>query len=175
MTLRELRCGAVLVVAVACLWAAAAPALAAPVTVNFESGALAGQQVTNQYGPPGMPAGPTFEKGSDAGFTGLNCGPPTLRNDVATHSAGNAVRLDGCGAAEFWPTAGFFALGYSTDSVGYWVAIDAHTLSSTHIISTAFDPDGNKVGSAIDTVVTPQTGATYYHVTFNSASFNIAY
>ena len=99
-----------------------AMASAAPVTLDFESGATVGQKVTNQYGPSGTPAGPTFEQGQEAGFKNLFCGAPTLDGTDLAHSGSNSLLLNACENGEFWPTATFFSLGYSTDSVEFWIA-----------------------------------------------------
>src|SRR5262249_46223933 len=81
-----------------------AAASAAPVTLDFESGATVGEKVTNQYGPPGTPAGPKFEQGIEAGFAGLECGPPKLVNEPSlAHSGSNSLLLNGCENGEFWP------------------------------------------------------------------------
>ena len=51
-------------------------------------------------------------------------------------SAEPAHHRDDSSARKAWVmlAAGFFALGYSTDSVDYWTAIDVHSFSTTHII-----------------------------------------
>ncbi|HET9102572.1 MAG TPA: hypothetical protein VFN55_04410 [Solirubrobacteraceae bacterium] len=156
----------------------AAAASAAPVTISFESGASAGQQVTNEYGPPGTPAGPTFMKSTDAGFTdngnpeGPNCSPPVLDNTDPAHSGTNSIKLNGCQNGEFWPTATFFALGYSTDSVGFWVSIVAGT-GSSHVVTTALDASGNIVDQQV-TALPTQAGA-YAYAQVTSTTDNIAF
>ena len=60
---------------------------AAPVTLDFETGAGLSEAVTSQYGPPGTPAGPTFKRGTEAGFQGIECGPPHLVNAYKAHRA----------------------------------------------------------------------------------------
>ncbi len=151
----------------------AATANAAPVTISFESGATSGQQVTNQYGPPGTPAGPTFMKASDAGFSdGPACNPPVLDSTDAAHSGTNSVQLNGCQFAEFWSTATFFSLGYSTTSVGYWVALGPGTASS-HVVTTALDANGNIVDQE-ETTLPSQAGA-YAHAQVTSTTDNIAF
>ena len=152
-----------------------AAAAAAPVTLDFESGATVGQKVTNQYGPPGTPSGPTFERGTEAGFNGLNCGPPTLDNTAVAHSGSNSLLLNGCENGEFWPTTTFFALGYSTDSVEFWIATPGHTLANTTVITTAFNPAGSIVGTQEETILPPQASTTYKQVAISSGSDDIAF
>ncbi|HUE28924.1 MAG TPA: hypothetical protein VMP89_19270, partial [Solirubrobacteraceae bacterium] len=162
-----------LAVSIAALAVMTGSARAAPTTIDFESGALAGQQVTNQYGPPGTPAGPTFMKTSDAGFSdGPTCSPPTLDNTDPAHSGTNSIKLDGCYNGEFWPTATFFSLGYSTDSVDYWVTMQAGTPSS-HVVTTALDANGSIVDQQETTL--SSTPGTYVHAQVSSTTDNIAY
>src|SRR5262249_42230748 len=145
-------------------------ASAAPVTLDFESGATAGQPVTNQYGPPGTPAGPTFEKGIEAGFTGLECGPPKLDNEPSlARSGSNSLLLNGCENGEFWPTATFFSLGYSTDSVEFWIAWPTKTIADTTVITTAFNGHGSIVDQE-ETILPPQESMTYRQVTVSSGA-----
>ena len=160
--------------ALAALGAIASSAPAAPVTLDFESGATVGQKVTNQYGPPGTPAGPTFEQGIEAGFKGLGCGPPTLDNTSVAHSGSNSLLLNGCAGGEFWPTAAFFSLGYSTDSVEFWIATPGHTLGNTTVITTAFDGQGSIVTQE-ETILPPQASTTYKQVAIASGAGDIAY
>jgi hypothetical protein len=151
-----------------------AAASAAPVSLDFESGATIGQKVTNQYGPPGTPAGPTFERGIEAGFEGINCGPPTLENTGAAHSGTNSLLLNGCENGEFWPTAAFFSLGYSTDSVEFWIATPGHTLANTTVITTAFSAKGSIVQQE-ETILPPQASTTYKDVAVTFGAGDIAY
>ncbi len=151
-----------------------AVASAAPVTLDFESGATVGQKVTNQYGPPTTPAGPTFEQGQEAGFNGLYCGAPTLDNAGVAHSGSNSLLLNACENGEFWPTATFFALGYSTDSVEFWIATPGHTLGNTTVITTAFGGNGSIVEQE-ETILPPQASTTYKDVALSSVSGDIAF
>src|SRR5947209_13468112 len=98
-------------------------ASAAPVAIDFESGASVGAQITNQYAlHGGIPEGPTFMLPGSAGFSPFGCGPGHLTS-AAAHSAAYSVVLDGCGGgSEFAATATFFSMGYSTDAVSFWVA-----------------------------------------------------
>ena len=73
MDRRTRRC---LALSILSLLIAAGSAQGAPVTIDFESGTANNEAVTSQFGPPGTPAGPTFKKGTEAGFKGLGCGPP---------------------------------------------------------------------------------------------------
>ena len=143
-------------------------------TLNFESGVTPGQKVTNQYGPPATPAGPTFEQGIEAGFQGLNCGPPTLDDTGVAHSGSKSLLLKGCQNGEFWPTAAFFSLGYSTDSVEFWIATPGHTLANTTVMTTAFDGHGEMV-EQVETILPPQASTTYKNVALSSGTGNIAY
>jgi len=172
--MRLLRLAVAVSAALSALGAVAAPASAAPVTLNFESGATVGQKVTNQYGPPGTPAGPTFEQGIEAGFKGLGCGPPTLDNSGVAHSGFNSLLLNGCTGGEFWPTAAFFSLGYSTDSVEFWIATPGHTLGNTTVITTAFDGQASIVTQE-ETILPPQASTTYKQVAITSGAGDIAY
>ena len=84
----------------------ASPAVAAPVTVDFESGAAPNEQVTSQYCcPGGETKGPTFmnastEAGFNAGSTpassGLICGPPHLDANDQAFSGTRTISLIGC-------------------------------------------------------------------------------
>ena len=140
----------------------ASPALAAPVTIDFESGAAPEEQVTNQFCCPGaIPNGPTFLKGTDAGFSagsenealsGLTCAPPTLDANDQASSGTRAIKLTGCASgAEFIGTAGFFKLNWPTDSVEFQVGLAQETLSScpnficAEIWTTAFRSDRSVV------------------------------
>ncbi|MGA8745222.1 MAG: hypothetical protein WB507_05110 [Solirubrobacterales bacterium] len=116
-------------------------AQAAPVTLDFESGVGLNEAVTSQYGPPGTPAGPTFMAGTEAGLKGLECPAPHLVNTYGAHSGTHELKLDGCESGEFWPSEGFFSLGYSTEKVEFWVASDTPLGSST-VTSTAFNSKG---------------------------------
>jgi len=111
--------------------ASTAVASSTPVTINFDN-LTAGTQVTGQYGPAeGIPAGPTFMTPSDAGFEHLDagCGPPHIDDEGGAHSGANALVLDGCVHGEFYPSAGFFSLGYSTNELSFWVSIPGGTPS----------------------------------------------
>lgn len=176
--MRSIRLIVTFAVLSASLAVGAAAASAAPVTISFESGATAGQQVTNQYGPPNTPAGPTFMKSTDAGFTdngnpeGPNCNPPVLDNTDTAHSGANSIKLNGCQYSEFWSTQTFFSLGYSTNSVDYYVAIAAGT-GSSHVVTTALDANGNIVDQ--EEVTLPTQAGAYAHAQVSSATDNIAY
>ena len=140
----------------------AAPASAAPVIVDFESGAAPEEQVTNQFCCPGaIPNGPTFLKGTEAGFSagsenealsGLACGPPSLDANDQASSGTRAIKLTGCASgAEFIGTAGFFKLNWPTDSVEFQVGLAQETPSlcpnfiCAEIWTTAFRSDRSVV------------------------------
>ncbi|HLJ04482.1 MAG TPA: hypothetical protein VKT31_13635 [Solirubrobacteraceae bacterium] len=152
-------------------------ALAAPVSIDFESGASVGDQITNQYATPsGIPEGPTFMQPGSAGFTPFGCGAGHLTNATA-HSGSNSVVLDGCsGGGEFSPTATFFSMGYTTDSVSFWVAVGAQIFngSSDTVVTTAFDSNRHEIAQVI-TTLGPQSGPAFQQVSISSTSFNIAF
>ena len=174
------RFGVCLLACVVVCLAMSASALAAPITIDFESGASVGDQITNQYAAPGgVPEGPTFRLPTSAGFTTpFACGPGHLSN-VTAHSGSNSVVLDGCGGgSEFAPTATFFSMGYTTDSVSFWVAIGAGILngSSETVVTTPFDSSHHPIpGEQVVTTFGPQSGPTFQQVTVSSTSFNIAF
>src|SRR5579862_3999736 len=153
----------------------AGSAVAAPVTIDFESGAAVGDLVTSQYGPPSVPAGPTFMAPSGDGFTGsasFGCGPGHISN-AAAHSGSNSLELDGCSGAEFWPTAGFFTLGYTTDSVSFYVAVNGALFSNATVVTTAFDASDNTL-EQVTTTLGPQSGPTFVPVTLSDPGGRIA-
>jgi hypothetical protein len=152
----------------------AASAHAAPVTIDFESGATPNQPVTNQYGPPGTPAGPTFLKGEEAGFKQLGCGPPRLVAEGTAHSGSRSLLLNGCPGGEFWPTATFFSLGYSTQAVEFWLAVQGTLSYNVTVITTAFDAE-RKIVQQEETILPPQSSTTYKQVAVTSGTGNIAY
>ena len=122
----------------------AGSAHAAPVTIDFESGASSGELVTNQYGPPGTPAGPAFIKGEDAGFgKKLDCGAPELDGEDTANSGTHTIKLNGCPGGEFGPTAAFFQLGWPADLVEFEVGLRGGTPSycgvCAQIWTTAFN------------------------------------
>jgi hypothetical protein len=161
---RGRRAPAVVAATAGAVLALAAPAHAAPVTIDFE-GATANEPITTQYGPPGgTPAGPEFKPGNEAGFTGLNCGSPHASASGTAHSGSKSILLDGCPGGEFYPSATFFHLGYSTDSVDFWVAAG----SGVEIWSTAF-----KGTSMVKQVQTVLSGSGYQHVTLQTAGNEI--
>jgi hypothetical protein len=149
--------------AVGALLTLAATAHAAPATIDFESGAAVNDPITNQYGAPGTPAGPEFKPGTEAGFKGLNCGPPHLAEGSA-HSGTKSILLNGCPGGEFYPSAAFFHLGYSTDSVDFYVAAG----SGFEVWSTAF-----KGQTVVQQVQTTLTGSGYQHVVLQTGGFEI--
>lgn len=157
--------------------ATSSSALASPVTIDFESGASVGDQITNQYAAPGgVPEGPTFMAASSAGFTPFGCGPGHLTNAYA-HSPINSVVLDGCtSGSEFNPTGTFFSMGYTTDAVSFWIAIGGGIISGAHdtVVTTAFDANHAQVEQVV-TTLGPQSGPTWQQVSLSSASGNIAF
>jgi hypothetical protein len=166
------------VLAVACAVAmlAGAPVAhaAAPVAINFEGGTPP-EKITNQYGPPGTPAGPTFIKGIEAGFNGLECGPPHLDGTDKAHSGTHSIRFDECPGGEFWPTASFFSLGYSTEKVEFWVALNTTTFEPTCcVVSTAFNAK-REIVEQKSTTLPSQSGPTYEHVALESSKGEIAF
>ena len=143
----------------AALLSPAGSAQAAPVTINFESGAAVNEAVTKQYGPPGTVAGPEFKKGTEVSttkFKGLNCGPPHLSESGAAHSGTKSILLDGCVGGEFYPSATFFHLGYSTHLIEFWLAAGP----SVEVWTTAFSATGSIVGQQ----QTMLSGSGYQHV-----------
>lgn len=155
---------------VAYVLAIAAPAQATPVTIDFESGATLNEAVTNQYGPPTTPAGPTFMRSSEAGLHGVECSPPRLVNAYMAHSGSSELKLDGCEGGEFWPSDAFFTLGYSTEKVEFWVASDTPLASAT-VTSTAFTTSGGSIQH--ETIVPGNPEPTYVPVTLESPSGDI--
>jgi hypothetical protein len=157
--------------------ATSAPALASPVTIDFESGASVGDQITNQYASPGaIPEGPTFMPAASAGFTAFGCSPGHLTT-TAAHSPTHSVALDGCASgSEFSPTTTFFSMGYTTDSVSFWIAIGGGIISGAHdtVITTAFDANRNELQQVV-TTLGPQSGPTWQQVTLTATGFNIAF
>jgi hypothetical protein len=165
-----------LVASLVVLLATSASALAAPVSIDFESGASVGDQITSQYAAPGgIPEGPTFMAAASAGFTPFGCGPGHLTSAVA-RSPTHAVALNGCSGAEFDPTTTFFSMGYTTDSVTFWVAVAGTIISGAHetVVTTAFDANRGQLEQIV-TALGPQSGTTWQQVTLSSSSFNIAF
>jgi len=150
----------------------ASSAQAAPVPINFESGAGLNEAVTNQYGPPGTPAGPTFMAGTEAGLKGVGCAPPHLVNTYKAHSGTHELKLDGCEGGEFWPSDAFFSLGYSTEKVEFWVASDTPLAGST-VTSTAFNSKGEWFLQH-ETELPSSSEPLYEPVTLESAGGEIA-
>jgi hypothetical protein len=151
---------------------AAGVAQAAPVTINFESGAGLGEAVTNQYGAPGTPAGPVFRVGTEDGFKGLTCSPPHLVNAFKAHSGTHELKLDGCEGGEFWPSDAFFSLGYSSERVEFWVASDTPLAGST-VTSTTFNAKGERLEQK-ETSLKASSEPAYEKVTFKAAGPEIA-
>ena len=166
---------------------AAPPALAAPVTVDFESGAAPNEQVTNQYCCPGaVDKGPTFLRGTGAGFnagsqpglSGLSCDPPYLDANDQAHSGTRTIQLIGCGTGEFTHSAAFFKLNWPTDSVEFQVGLPAETPSfcpnfiCAEIWTTAFRKDRSIVMQQ-QTLLGPNT--SFKGVPLLSAQEDIAY
>jgi hypothetical protein len=152
------------------------PAVAAPVTIDFESGATLGQPVTNQYGPPGTPAGPVFKRGEEAGFTQLGCGPPRLVEEGIARSGSRSLKLDGCPGAggEFWATAAFFSLGYSTPTVEFWLAVPGTLSFNIPVITTAFNAQ-KEIVEQEETILPPQSSTTFRQVVVTSGAGEIAF
>jgi hypothetical protein len=160
--------------AVAALLVMAAPALAAPITINFESGAATGDKITNQYATPsGVPEGPTFEAPADAGFQSFGCGPGHLTT-AAARSGTHSVVLDGCAGSEFGATATFFSMGYTTDAVSFWIALPGQMFSSEKVATTAFGASRNEIDQEV-TTLGPQSATTFQQVSVTSTSDNIAF
>src|SRR5262245_60209814 len=97
----------------------ASSALAAPVTIDFESGAAPNEQVKAQYCCPGnVPNGPTFMQGTEAGFSagsqpalsGLSCPAPYLDANDQAHSGSRTISLTGCPSGEFTHSGAFFKM-----------------------------------------------------------------
>src|SRR4029078_3030655 len=82
--------------------------------------------------------------------------------------------LNGCENGEFWPTATFFALGYSTDSGEFWIAPPGNTLASPTVITTACNPAGSIVTQE-ETILPPQASTTYKQVAISSGADDIAF
>jgi hypothetical protein len=135
----------------------AAPALAAPTTIDFESGAAPNEPVKAQYCcPGGVDKGPTFmnasteagfSAGSQPGVSGMSCGPPFLDASDQASSGTRTISLIGCATGEFTHSAGFFKLNWPTDSVEFQVGLPTETPSScpnficAEIWTTAFRAD----------------------------------
>ena len=132
------------------------PGRGGAVTVDFESGAAPNEQVTSQYCcPGGVDKGPTFLRGTAAGFnagtqpglSGLSCDPPFLDASDQAHSGTRAISLIGCATGESTHSAAFFKLNWPTDSVEFQVGLAAETPSScpnficAEIWTTAFRAD----------------------------------
>ncbi|HLH64368.1 MAG TPA: hypothetical protein VKV27_01585 [Solirubrobacteraceae bacterium] len=151
---------------------ASAPAIAAPVTIGFED-LSAGTQVTGQYAiNSGIPEGPTFETPGAAGFsewTSAECGPGHVSGSYA-YDGGQSLEADGCGGGEFWPTSTFFAMGYTTDSVSFYVDANGASAPAATVVTTAFD-----VHHSIVDQVTTTLASAWNQVSVSSASDNIAY
>jgi hypothetical protein len=159
-------------VSLAWLLLAAGSAHAAPVTLDFDTGASLEERVTNQYGPPGTPAGPTFKKSSEDGLGGIDCGPPKLVDTYPAHSGSNELELDGCENGEFWPSDTFFTLGYTSERVEFWVASDTPKASTT-VTSTAFNAKGER-GEQVETAIAASSEAHYVLIALESAKGEIA-
>ncbi len=134
----------------------ASTAAAAPITVDFESGAAPNEQVTSQYCcPGGENKGPTFLRGTSAGFdagsqpglSGLSCDPPFLDASDQASSGSRAISLIGCATGETNHSAAFFKLNWPTDSVEFQVGLAQETPSfcvnfiCAEIWTTAFRAD----------------------------------
>jgi hypothetical protein len=167
--------------------AGASPAEAAPVTIDFESGAAPNEQVTNQYCCPGsVDKGPTFMQGTGAGFTagsqpsasGISCNPPYLDASDQAYSGTRTISLVGCAGGEFTGSAAFFKLNWPTDSVEFQVGLPTVTPSScpnficAEIWTTAFRADRSIVMQQ-QTLLGPNT--SFKTVPLISAQEDIAY
>lgn len=159
--------------------AAAPPAVALPVTIDFESGVSADQLVTNQYGEPGTPAGPSFMKGTDAGFNGLACGAPSAFDDASrAYSGSKGVVLNGCPGGEFWPTAAFFKLGWPSREVQFAVGSSGGTgpACCIEIRTTSFRADGSVIQRQSTMLLPNQTAkGSYKLVPLLSSADDIAF
>ena len=150
----------------------AGAAQAAPVTLDFESGAAPGALVTNQYGPPGTAAGPTFMTAAEDGLKGVECGAPHLSSSFKAHSGSRELKLDGCEGGEFWRSDTFFSLGYSTERVEYYVASNTPK-GSTTVTSTAFNAAGTLL-SQQETTIPAASEPLYEPVVLESLTGEIA-
>ena len=155
----------------------AGTAAAAPVTIDFESGATVGDKITGQYGAPGgFPAGPVFRTPSTVGFD-AGCPPPTLMQATTFYpafSGGNLIKLDGCATAEFYPTAAFLSLGYTAKTVEFELAETGTSFSSDSIVITAFRAD-KTIASQELTSLPAQATPVYKPMIVSSAAYDIAF
>ena len=171
-TMRLARLGLCVGACAVALLVTSAPALAAPVTIGFEDLA-AGTHVTNQYATSGgIPEGPTFETPGAAGFsewTSAECGAGHVSSSYA-HAGGQSLKADGCGGGEFWGTSTFFAMGYTTDSVSFYLDDNGVSSPSATAVTTAFDVNHHIVAQ-----VTTTLSSIWNQVSVTSATDNIAY
>ena len=166
----------------------ASPALAAPTTIDFESGSVPNEPVKAQYCcPGGVDKGPTFinasteagfSAGSQPGVSGMSCGPPFLDASDQASSGTRAISLIGCATGEFTHSAGFFKLNWPTDSVEFQVGLPAETPAScpnficAEIWTTAFRADRSIIGQQ-QTLLGPNT--KFKGVPLLSGAGDIAY
>ena len=149
-------------------------ASATPVTIDFESGATVNQKVTNEYGIPGTPAGPTFKQGSQLNQNLPQCTEPTLVSNQPAYS-GSRTLAAGCPGGDIgFTSAAYFSMGYFTDHIEYEVAIDGSTAGISEIWTTGFDVNGTVVAQE-QTLLPAQGSPTYKAVPLISGSVNIAY
>ena len=149
------------------------PAAAAPVTIDFESGAAVGDPVTNQYGPPGFLAGPTFTAPVNAGFN-AGCAQPHLTASRPAFSGSYTLELDGCANGEFYPTGAFLKLGYTAKSLDFQIAETGTLVAPDEVIITAFRADKSIVVQQ-SSFLPPQTQPTYKQISVNSSAYDIAF
>ena len=166
----------------------ASSALAAPTTIDFESGAAPNEPVKAQYCcPGGVDKGPTFmnasteagfSAGSQPGVSGMSCGPPFLDASDQASSGTRAISLIGCATGEFTHSAGFFKLNWPTDSVEFQVGLPTETPSScpnficAEIWTTAFRADRSIITQQ-QTLLGPNT--KFKSVPLLSGAGDIAY
>ena len=152
-------------------------AAAAPVTIDFESGAAVGARVTGQYGAPGgFPAGPVFRDPATVGFD-AGCTPPMLIQATSGQpaaSGANTLLLDGCAHGEFYPTGAFLSLGYTAKSLEFNLAETGSFLSSDQIVITAFRAD-KTIASQELTSLPAQPSPVYKPMIVSSAAYDIAF
>jgi hypothetical protein len=153
-------------------------AAASQVVINFDS-LSDGTALVNRLNPP---AGPQFKSGSELIKDGVgfpsNCGVPHVDGSDSAYSGSKSAILDGCAGGDIGHyTAGYFALGYTTDDVGFELGSTVSRQNCPNFIcaeiwTTFYDANLN-VLLRQQTLLSPFDA--YKGVAYQSASDNIAF
>ncbi len=156
----------------------AGTAAAAPVTIDFESGAARRDQGHRPVRRRRrLPRGPGLPRSGDRRLRrGLHPADahPGHRAGSRRRRAANTLLLDGCAHGEFYPTGAFFSLGYTAKSVEFNLAETGSFLSSDEIVITAFRAD-KTIASQELTSLPAQLTPVYKPMIVSSAAYDIAF